>query len=287
MKETHPEVKAGILIFVAIVILFIFTFMIGKFHFFKGGYSLKVTFNFVEGLDIGAPVRVSGVKAGNVTDVQFDSTENLVMLTLWLNEGVKIRDDSKFYLNTLGLMGEKYIEIDPGVSSKFLKPGTLVKGEEVPRFEELIRRGQQIVSKTDEITSSIRNMIGRVSLDGVGGIFSELKKTMSDLNVNISRVIDNLVEATSDIKDIISEGEWDVQTAISKLKEAMIKLERTTTSLNTILDKVEKGEGTIGVLLNDKQVANDIKEIIENFKVFSQDIKDNPSWLIMGKPKKK
>ncbi|OIN96677.1 hypothetical protein AUJ66_05550 [Candidatus Desantisbacteria bacterium CG1_02_38_46] len=286
-KEFSPEVKVGILISIAIVILFVFTFMIGKFHFFKKGYYIKVTFNFVEGLDVGAPVRLAGVKAGSVTDIRLSPEDNMVILTLWLNSAVLVRSDSKFYLNTLGFMGEKYIEIDPGTSSAFLKPGGFVRGEETRRLEEIIRQGQEIAEESGKIVKSVRKFTDKVSLQELELAISDFRSAINTLQENASTFLNNLNRAAGDIKDITSGSKENVQIAISKLKETLIKLEKTTTSLNAILDKVERGEGTVGVLLNDKQVANDIKEIVANFKVFSEDIKENPSWLIMGKPKKK
>jgi len=287
MKEIEPELKAGILIFVAIVVLFIFTFMIGRFHFFKKGYEIKVAFNFVEGLEVGSPVRLSGVKVGSVTDIQIDPEDNLVKLRLWIQENTKIRDDSKFYLNTLGFMGEKYIEIDPGVSPAFLKNGAFVMGEDTRRLEEIIRRGTEIASEAGKIVKSVRGLTDRLSFEQLELAIDDFRKIMKELNLSGTKILENLNKTTGDLSEITSSQKEDVQIAISKLKDVSIKLDRILTTLNTILERVERGEGTLGALVSNKEVAQDIKEIIANLKVFSRDIKENPSWLIMGKPKKK
>lgn len=267
------ELKVGILITVAIAILFILTFTLGKFSFFQKGYNIKVAFNFVEGMDNGAPVRMAGVRVGNIKEVNLITQENRVVLSIWIDGNIPIRKDSRFYLSTLGLMGEKYVEINPGVSNEFLKNGDLVVGQDTRRLEDLIKQGQEIASDAGRIVKSISQFTDNIST--------------SELKGSISEVMKNLNVLTSDIKDISSGKKGDIEVTITKLKETMVKLEKITTSLDSILAKIDRGEGTVGVLVSDKQVASDIKEIVANFKVFSKDVKDHPSWLVMGKPESK
>jgi len=272
-KEMQVELRVGVLITFAIAILFILTFTIGKFSFFQKGYNIKVAFNFVEGMDNGAPVRMAGVRVGNIKEVNLQSQENKVVLSIRIDGKTPIRKDSKFYLNTLGLMGEKYIEIDPGVSSEFLKNGDFVAGQDTKRMEDMIRQGQEILGDASRIVKSISKFTDNIST-------KELEDSISD-------VLKNLNMLTSDVKDIASNKKSDIETTITKLKESMVKLEKITTSLSSILAKIDKGEGAVGVLVSDKQVASDLKEIVANFKVFSKDVKDHPSWLVMGKPESK
>ena len=286
-KKLSNELKVGILVSLAIAILFVFTFMVGNLPFFKGGYYIKVKFNFVEGVDAGAPVRLAGVKVGNVTDIRLPAEDNMVTLTLWFGDNVRIRNDSRFYLNTLGFMGEKYIEIDPGISSIFLKPGDLVEGEKARRLEEIIKQGGEIAQEANKIVKSVRKFTDEISLQELELAVSDFRSVINTLQKNISPFLSNLNIAASDIKDITSGSKEDIRSTISKLKETLNKLDKTVENLNMILDGVEKGEGSVGVLLKDKKVAEDLKEIIANFKVFSLDVKDHPSWLIMGKPEKK
>jgi len=286
MKDKNPELKAGILIFAGIAVLFTFTFMIGRFNFFKKGFEIKAKFNFVEGVEVGSPVRYSGVKVGAVTAIQIDP-DNPVCLSIWFQDGARVKDDSKFYINTLGFMGEKYIEIDPGVSTAYLKKGSVVMGEQSRRLEELIRQGTEIASDAGSIVSSIRGVTDKLSLDQLEAAIADLKSIMAELNASGTKILSNLKKTTGDLNDITSSKKEDVQIAISKLKESSIKLDKSITTLSVILDRIEKGEGTVGVLVSDKKVAEDFKEIVTNLKAFSKDIKDNPQWLLMGKPGKK
>jgi phospholipid/cholesterol/gamma-HCH transport system substrate-binding protein len=287
MKEKHPELKVGILIFAGVAVLFIFTFMIGKFNFFKKGYDVKVMFNFVEGVEVGSPVRLSGVKAGSVTAIKIEPKDNFVHLTIWFQEGIKVKDDSKFYINTLGFMGEKYIEIDPGISSTYLKDGSVVTGEQSRRLEELIRQGTDIASEAGKIITSVRGATDKLSLNQLEAAIGDFRNIMKELNTSGTKILGNLNRTTSDLGEITSSKKEDVKAAIASLKGTIVKLDKSVTAMNVILDRIQNGEGTVGMLVSDKQVAADFKEIVTNLKSFSKDIKDNPQWLLMGKPGKK
>jgi phospholipid/cholesterol/gamma-HCH transport system substrate-binding protein len=282
LKDNNPEVKAGILIFCALVVLFAFTFMIGKFHVFKKGYTIDISFNFVEGLDVGAPVRLSGVKAGNVSKVRLDPEKNMVVLTLWLQDEAKIRDDSRFYINTLGFMGEKYIEIDPGVSPTFIKPGSFVEGEPARRLEEILKTGQEIATQANDIIGSIKGVTDKISLDKLSASLDELHKLMKELDKNGTVILKNVKSITTDVNDITSSKKDDLKVSITKLRDTLTKLDITVANLNEVLVQVKSGQGAVGALLYDPKMEKDLKEAISNFRDFSKSIKDNPGQLIWG-----
>ena len=117
MTERNFELKVGIFTFIGIVILFIIIFSIGELYFFKPGYNIRVVFGFANGIAGAAPVRVAGVEAGEVKDINifYDKLDNKskVEILIWLREHVKIELDATAHINTLGLLGEKYLEIMP------------------------------------------------------------------------------------------------------------------------------------------------------------------------------
>ena len=112
------ELKVGIFIFIGIVILSVIIFSIGNFYSVKQGYNIDVVFSFANGIGVGAPVRYSGVQVGEVQDIKvyFDEKENrpLVRLHIWVSQNTWINENAKASINTLGLLGEKYLEIFPG-----------------------------------------------------------------------------------------------------------------------------------------------------------------------------
>ncbi len=132
-RDEKLELKVGMFIGLAMFLLFIIVFSISDFYIFEKGYNVSVIFDFVNGIGEDAPVRLAGVLAGEVKDIEiyFDTTvsKTRVRLKVWVKSDIKIEEDAVARINTLGLLGEQYLEITPGTSDRFLKDGDVVTGK--------------------------------------------------------------------------------------------------------------------------------------------------------------
>ena len=121
--KTKLEMKVGIFVFIGLIILVVFVLSIGGVKTWSSGYKVNFIFNFVNGVKNGAPVRFAGVDSGVVRRIKFfhgpKDLKNKVRVTCWVHKSVSIPLDSKIWVNTLGLLGEKYIEIMPGEEADF------------------------------------------------------------------------------------------------------------------------------------------------------------------------
>ena len=132
MKGVSFEVKVGIFILMGFLILILMIFSIGDVYIFRSGKHIKVLFNFANGIAMNAPVRVAGIEAGEIDGIRiyYDTVEQRtkVELSAWIKEDIVIEEDAKAVINTLGLLGEKYLEIFPGRSTRFLEDGSMLIG---------------------------------------------------------------------------------------------------------------------------------------------------------------
>ena len=185
------ELKVGIFIFMGIVILSVIIFSIGNFYSVKRGYNLNVVFSFANGIGIGAPVRYSGVQVGEVQEINiyFDEKENkpLVRLTVWVSQNTWINENAKASINTLGLLGEKYLEIAPGTrDARLLQKGDTLRGQDPISTEELARSTKELIEKIATLTESINKIAGDDSL-----------------RVSLKNTVGNMEALTGDLRDFL------------------------------------------------------------------------------------
>ena len=166
--KTKLELKVGIFVFTGLIILTALVLLIGKFQTWRSGYRVHFVFDFINGVKLGAPVRFAGVDIGEVKDITFlrDSQDNSssVDIDCWVRKEVSIPADSAIWVNTLGLLGEKYIEIMPGKDRvRFLTQGQKLKGEDPLPMQEIGVMAQSIASKIEKLTEDLDSSIVKLN----------------------------------------------------------------------------------------------------------------------------
>lgn len=184
--KTRLELKVGIFVFIGIIVLVVFILSIGGFKTWSEGYKIGFSFDFVNGVKIGAPVRYAGVDIGQVKEINFrrnDLNETKVDITGWVKKEVRIPVDSTIWINTLGLLGEKYIEIMPGKElNNFVKADTIIKGHNPIAMHEVGDLVKNIVDDIDDLIVEIKTgqgTIGKLFVDDA--IYNEIESLVLDL----------------------------------------------------------------------------------------------------------
>ncbi len=213
-KESNLELKVGAFVVTAFIFLSAFIFSISDFSAFQKGENLKIVFGFANGLKKAAPVRFAGVDCGRVKDtaVFYDKKEGRtkVQIDIWLKAGTDIPADSVVTINQLGLLGEKYVEIIPGVSLDLLKDGSALIGKDpiaLEKISEMVTQLAQKVEKSvDGFNSAVNNEKNQksleITLEGVSEIVTNVREgkgTVGKLFFDQS-VFDDLHDLTSDLK---------------------------------------------------------------------------------------
>lgn len=186
-RESNLELKVGSFVLLAVLGLTFFIVSISDLSFVKKGRMVQVVFNFANGIRDAAPVRLAGVEAGIVRHIKIftddaDQKKTKVRVTLWIQEGIEIPVDSKITINQLGLLGEKYIEITPGISTESYKNDSIIVGYDPVPIEKIT---QQVAVLTQKIETTI---------DGINsGILTEQnKKSLAETLEGFASVANNL-----------------------------------------------------------------------------------------------
>jgi len=185
--EAKLELKVGIFVFIGLVILTIFILSMKNFKTITRGYEVNFIFNFANGVKIGAPVRFAGVDIGEIKEINFVTTGNdpkpKVEIRASIRKGVKVPVDSEVWVNTLGLLGEKYIEIMPGedYANVLLAKQRLVGIDPIP-MQEISVLAEKIAKHLDEGLTGIINKegtVGKLLYDDT--IYKELEALITDV----------------------------------------------------------------------------------------------------------
>src|SRR4051812_42586551 len=207
MRERGLEFKVGLLILVSSAILVAFVFILGNFS-LRSGFTIYVDYDYIGSLQPGAPVKVSGIKVGKVTGVEFLGGKEdpkiggqrvQVRVTVWIEDRVRdsIRGDAEFFINTAGVLGEQYLEIVPGHA--WDKPpivaGSIIHG--LPAVHD--------PQSTDLVVARLYEV-----LDGVAAVLHDDRDAIKNLLSNSANAVKEanqiLVENHTQIGQLIANG---------------------------------------------------------------------------------
>ncbi len=197
MAKLTNEIKTGVVVVAAALLLLFIVYKIGGIKTEKG-YEVKCTFAYVSGLEENAPVKLAGVKVGEVKSVgcSYDGDETRVLVTLKLDERARIREDSKLRISTTGLIGEKYIEITGGSKgSPFVKKGVVLTGIDPFEIEELIETGRTLAARIDSGVQDLQKLVNHTD-----GILVDNKDDIRATIVNLKDTSENFKEFSDDIR---------------------------------------------------------------------------------------
>jgi len=269
------------------LIVFLLT---GNMNWFQKQVPLYTYTSDAAGLTEGAPVRINGIGAGQVTGVNLSGSRNptrAIRVDFKVDQGMlkQIPVDSIASIDSDNLLGStKYLQITKGVSQQTVQPGATLKAADTRQFDELVQQGysllgslQTIVSKVSDIVGEVENgkgTIGKLLVDetlynSLQGTVSQVQQLATTLNsrtgtighlVNddtLYRQVETLVGRIDDITQGVQQGQG---TAGMLLKDPnhYKDVDHSVNQLNTILADLNAGKGTAGQILKSDKLANQI-----------------------------
>jgi phospholipid/cholesterol/gamma-HCH transport system substrate-binding protein len=240
--KLNLELKVGIFVFIGLIILTLAIFSIGEMYFFRPGYYIMISFSFASGIDIGAPVRVAGINKGEVKDIQLgydgESAQAKILLKVWLERNVKVPQDSRAYVNVLGLIGDSYLEIIPGKDyAHLLKEGDVLVGTDPISSQNLMELAYKLSANFDNIL----NLIDEILDEETKLALKQSIHNFRDFSQNLKNITKNL--------DI---GVLDEETA-KALRQTIHNFEAFSASIKVITGRLERGEGKLGAWLKPRR----------------------------------
>ena len=194
MKKFGNEFVVGLFVIICVAALGYLTFSTGKVDLKQDGYYVYAVFSEVAGLNKKAPVMLNGLEVGKVDDIQiiYDDEATKIKLKLWIDAAAKIRENPAISIKTLGLMGEKYIQIASSKGKGFIQPETVLPGKPFLDLDALM---EQAVVITEGISAQVNTL-----LETLNGSVAENKDSVTQIIKNLEVSSENLEEFTDDVK---------------------------------------------------------------------------------------
>ena len=305
--KRKPEIKTALLVILGIS-LFIFGFsFLKRSSIFENNKIVHTIYDEVEGLVVGAKVTINGLVIGNVSMIDFLPGSTKILVSMRIDKDLNFSPNSKAVFYEAGLIGGKAISIEPVFDSKnIIKSNDTIASDVKPGLTELINR--QIAPLQEKIESMLTSVDSLFS--GVSNVLNyetqnNLKNTLENLSQsvnNINKSSESLIEVIDENRSALNMSFKNVANAsknINELTDSLSKIDFTNTfnklseslnNINTILSKVENGEGTLGKFINSEELYQNLSQSSKELEELLYDLKANPSryvqFSLFGKKQK-
>lgn len=295
------EVKVGLLGILGIVILYFgFTYLKGS-EIFSTSNTYKATFKDVLGLEVSNPVTFNGVNVGRVTNLypQFDKSEVIVELTI--DEDVKLTDNSFAILADDGLIGGKLIKLKIAPGKLLEEDGNLKSMLEVGLVDVMQQKIDPTLKNVDSLTRTLTRIINEFdhtgqalkillasatqSSDGVNTLVANNSKNIGLVTANAATLTKNLnvlaLNLDEQIKPILTKtGSFSDSLSALQLGTTINNLNGTVKNLQTMLNQVNAGKGTLGKLAGDDSLYTNLDRTAASLNLLLSDMKVNPKRYV-------
>jgi len=276
MAKLSAEAKVGLLVIVGSILLLYMTFAVGKYQFGeKKGYILQAAFDSVAGLDTKAEVRMAGVKIGLVENVELEDSRAKVTMRIYPE--VKIARGTEAAIKTKGLLGDKYVEFVPVKNKAPQKPlsagvsyygdGDRVQATVSPSdVDKLVNQLSSISDDIKQVTASLSQVFGSERGErSMEDMLNDLRQTTANirefsftLQNDGSEMVMRLNELVASLNGVVGENRDNLKVTMENIKEASKSAELALASIDNAVRKIDRGEGTLGKLVNDEGMYNNI-----------------------------
>lgn len=248
MEATYTnQVKVGIFIFAGLIAIGLSIFFLGGSDALKTQYTLKVKFPSIQGLAEGSVVSLTGVVIGTVKQIEFAEDSNDIVLTLKIMESFKprITKGSTADIRTQGALGDKFIYIESNKESKeALEDGGYLGQAQSNDIISVLTKDGDRASKIFDILDNVELLTKTFVHEG------RMDRILSSFERSSQNLESTLAEARKLMSDVRGNGESD-----SKMSKSMEKLDR-------ILGRIDRGEGSLGALINDSSLHDQLKSVL-------------------------
>jgi phospholipid/cholesterol/gamma-HCH transport system substrate-binding protein len=306
------KLKVGVVITLALLTLFVTVFFAGNIqNLFSPKIQIKAEIKDIRGLRKGAPVWISGIEVGSVKNIDLNP-EHGTLVAMLINKGAAkfIKKDSKASVLTMGLLGDKYIEISDGsAQAEPIKPGDMIQGTTQLEIQDIVNASSESIQKVTGFMDKFGSFIEKIE-KGEGtiakfltdpSIYNNLRDTTKTLSMILKdfkesegtmkllmkdpSLYNKLLSTTSSLEEFsrkLNKGQGTLKR-LAEDPQLYENLDTASKQLSLILKRIDSGEGVAGSLVKDKELDREMKDTltelktsVTEFKELIRDIREHP-----------
>jgi phospholipid/cholesterol/gamma-HCH transport system substrate-binding protein len=281
MTNRKNNIVVGLFVLLSLAILLFGVYFLKEAKPGQKTDTYRILFDQVSTLQGGDPVKVNGVAAGKVDDIDLDGTR--VRVTVKLRRGIRIPKDSDVRIQNIGLMGERQIGILLGKAGEAYAPGALLEGSLDAGIAEAMGIAGEVFVEAETLVKSLRAVMdSTVGRPEFVSTFNNLVRQTEDVSVRLGGFLEeidpkvksslsNLEDASSQVKIILKDQEEPVRDIIAngqevsaRLKDVVEKADRVAEEMNRLLARANSENSTLGAMLGDSTFYVELRSTLNS-----------------------
>jgi phospholipid/cholesterol/gamma-HCH transport system substrate-binding protein len=293
MKKISKEIKIGILVVTSIVLLVWGTNYLKGSNLFDSSKTFYALYDKIGGLQEGSGVMVNGFKVGFVKKIQLLFEDNYKLLVvISINNDIKIPKNSVLKIVNEDIMGSKGVALQLGNLKEFLANGdTLATDIETSLKEEvnlqvlpLKNKAEELIGSIDSVVTVITSVLSKDARESLTKSLESLDNTfltMSETMIKVNQIVDQNDERISSIVKNLESNNDEITNILKNFSDisdevAKSNIKSLLSNLDVMSKKINGAEGSLGLLINDKELYQNLEKSSKELEALLKDIKLNP-----------
>ncbi|NGP88645.1 MlaD family protein [Fodinibius halophilus] len=295
--KINNELKVALTILAAIAFGFIGYRMMSDLPLFRQSKVVHSYFDRTDGLSPGNYIYINGVKVGSVKKLQLSNNDS-VKVTMSFDLDVRLPKNSVAYLESSGLLNEKAIVVKRGDAKEELKYGGTMEGVySGGMMETLKEEGEQLsedvsesFGKLNELLEQLNKVVDKENQGKVDKVIEDVRSTSNDIATLFERKKSDLESSIGHARNFLANVDTvsmrnksrvdsvmtGFENSLAELEALSRDLQETNSQLNQILTKINNGEGSLGKLVNDSTLYNNLESMSAEMDLLIKNINENP-----------
>lgn len=311
MNKFNAEFKIGVTVLIAVsLLIWGVNFLRGNNLFSNANHYVSV-YNNIDGMEVSSPVRLNGLSVGTVTDIYFHPQDmNKIIVKFTINDGLRIPNNTIARIYNADIMGTKALQLVLGDNSIFCLSGDTLPSEVENGLKDevnkqvlpLKNKAEDLISSIDSVMTVITTVLDKDARNSLTNSLLSLNRTFNTMelamikldsviyknDVRVSNILLNVESITTNLhnnNELISNALVNIESLTDSLAKSQIKstinnVDSALYVFNKILTKIDNGDGSIGMLLNDKDLYENLENSSKELELLIADMKSRPKRYV-------